>query len=423
MTFKVGDLFTGRKNDGTLGPQGVAILNGLETSAHASGTFQVKAGDGVASFARALNFAASPMEHVPTVTWAATTATGLTSPVEYRPQKCGLGSQTVGWDGLSDPNFRYFPGTFSTANGGSTDLALQGDIKPGGNAQAARWPLVAEFVTDAANAVVEIVVYFLYAAQSFQVEVNGQYLWGGAYIPPMQGNSNSARMTLTFPVAASRRIRISTQGLAYVRVPTGGSISKPTTTIGRRIALVGDSWVNGSSGSSLDPPGTINTETFPWQLARLMGADSIIAAGIGGTGWVAGMDGATPNPYSTRLSAVLAMNPQVIVFVGSINDGAGTGVQAAVQDALATCASVPEIYVMGPPLPSYGPNLAAVKAGVAAAGNAKHIDLTSAFAGSTGNITAPSSNRSAMLMPDNAHPTKYGHAYLAEQAYRSILNS
>jgi len=152
-----------------------------------------------------------------------------------------------------------------------------------------------------------------------------------------------------------------------------------------------------------------------------LGADSTILAGIGGTGWVAGLDGATPNPYSTRLATVLAMNPHVLVFYGSINDGtAGTGVQDAVTSVLNQCTAVPEVYVIGPLLNGYSGANAAVKAGTLAAGRV-FIDMGDFLFG-TGKVDAPKGdgNRDFLLYTDGVHPTLNGHKAIAESAFRRI---
>jgi hypothetical protein len=113
------------------------------------------------------------------------------------------------------------------------DLALYGSIKPGGVAQIAKWPIVVSFTTDATNTVVEV-PFYVGGQTALLIEINGRLLSEGSitYTPP----SGSARqLTLTFPTAGARTIRIwGAEGLMAVRVLTGGSITKPASPAAAR---------------------------------------------------------------------------------------------------------------------------------------------------------------------------------------------
>jgi lysophospholipase L1-like esterase len=383
-----------------------------------------EAGDWLTAWDRCQNEPLMPNDAA-VLAWAATMTTSLTTPVVYKPEKVGIGSATSGWDGKSDPIFRYFSGTFRTSNGGASDLALYGETKPGGAAQAAAWPLVFEFSTTAAA--VEIAGYSTRADHACLIEVNGRFVSDTLLQQPAEQVGNGFKLNLTFPGEASvaRRIRVWTSGgfgLSEVRVPTGKAIAKPTEPIQRCTAIIGDSFVNGAGQSNVPVnQGAGNFETFAPRLARLMAADDIILAGIGGTGWVAG--GAT-NAFYTRIAAVLAMNPQVIVFYGSINDGtAGTGVQAAVESALQLCAAVPKIYVIGPLTTGYSAANDAVKAGTLAKGRT-FIDM-GAFLFGNGNVTDKrgDGNRDFYMMTDGAHPTFAAHKAIARRAFALVAKT
>jgi len=360
-------------------------------------------------------------DDMPTITYATQgQTTALTSPAVYRPAICGTGSQTRNWDGASDTNFRWASGSFYCGNGGNNDLALYGELKPGGAAQAASWPIMGTFVTQSTNSVVEFGFYTPVTTDTPMFRVNGKWVTEKNIIRTVTGNDY--KLTLTFPTAKSRTITIvgsGTLGLLAVRVPTGQTISKPSGTIKRRVAIIGDSYVNGAGGGGSE--GANNIESFAPRLAHLMGADDTLLAGIGGTGWVAGMDGATPNPFSTRTSFVSGRTPHAIVFYGSINDGSGAGsIQAAVESTLQSVASVPEVYVIGPAMSGYAGNAAAVKAGTLAKGRV-YIDADDFIFG-TGRIDNPKGdgNRDFYLMTDGAHPTFAAHKGLAEHAFRGI---
>jgi hypothetical protein len=152
-----------------------------------------------------------------------------------------------------------------------------------------------------------------------------------------------------------------------------------------------------------------------------MGADDTLLAGIGGTGWVAGMDGATPNPYSTRAAFINSKSPHALVIYGSINDGQAAGsIQAAVESTLQLFSTVPEVYVAGPALSGYSGNAAAVKAGTLSKGRV-YVDVENFYFG-TGRTDDPKGdgNRDFYLMPDGAHPNFAGHKGLAEHIFREI---
>ncbi|WJN62630.1 hypothetical protein [Streptomyces phage phiScoe10] len=359
-------------------------------------------------------------EDVPTIALTTPMATALTTPVEYKPAVVGIGSQTLGWDGKSDPNILFGSGFYDTKNGANQDIGLVGAVKPGGVAQAAKWNVFASFTTTAVT--IELAFYAVTTTSTPIITVNGRPLT--EMVVPRVVTGQSYKMTLTFPTSKSRTIGIvgdANLGLGAIRVPTGGTITKPAAPK-RRIAFIGDSWINGAGAYADGGAGSL--DTFARRLARMMGADDVILAGIGGTGWVAGTDtGGASNAFGTRLPTVLAMQPHAIVFLGSINDGAaGTGVQAAVEAALDQCASIPQVYVVGPPLSGYETNNAAVKAGTLAKGR-KFIDA-GGFLYGTGKVGSPKGdgNRDFWLQADGAHPTYAGHKALAERIFRGIYS-
>lgn len=340
----------------------------------------------------------------------------------FKPAILGTGHQTLAWDGASDTVFRYFPGSFNSGNGGNADLALYGATKPGGVSQAAKWPIIISFTTDATNTVVEIPFYSS-ASGAVLVEVNGHLMNDSSLVYTA---SPARQLTLTFPTPAARTIRIwNADGIEAVRVPTGGTLTKPAAAP-RRIAIIGDSWVNGQGASwTATPTGATIVETFAPRLLRLMNAGDMILAGIGGTGWLAGTDGGSSNAYNTRISTVLAMSPDVIVFYGSQNDPAtdpsGT-LQAAVASALASVSAVPEVYVISTMISGYEAANATVKAATVAAGR-RFIDMTDYIYG-TGSVVAPTGdgNKDVFLQSSsNLHLTFAGHKAVTNAVYSKLF--
>jgi len=389
--------------------------------------FKIDADDWANTHARSV-YDLPSAEDVPVMTWAAGQTSAIATPVTYKPAIVGTGVAVTGWDGETTPTepvFRFFPGLFRTLNGGSGDLALVGDTKPGGATQAAKWPLVFSFNTDAANSIVEF-SFFGGSPAQVHVEVNGRFVHKRTQRSSVTGSA--VLLTLTFPFAKVRTIRVwgdGSLGLIAVRIPTGQTLTKPAAPT-RRVAVVGDSFVNGAGAGFEAAPndGTNNRESFAPQLGRMLGAGDMLLAGIGGTGFVAGMDGATPNPYSTRSAFITSKTPQVLIVNGSINDGTATGtIQAAVEAFLANHTAVSEIYVLGTMLSGYNANNEAVKAGTLAAGRT-FIDVGGIFTG-TGNVIsqAGNGNRDVLLRSDNSHPTFGGHEFIARTAFALIARA
>lgn len=193
----------------------------------------------------------APPINTPTIVWSNGSATGMTSPVEYRPAVCGTGTKTDDWNGKSDPNFRFHSGLFETKNGGANDLALYGELKPGGAAQAAAWPVIVEFNTSAAVNQMEVVFWGPTTPPSMRLEVNGLPVIGDFVIQGPAGFGNGRKALLTFPDARSSHpdLRLWRRRLLWRPRTDRGSISKPTDTI-RTGAIIGDSFVNGSGGAT-----------------------------------------------------------------------------------------------------------------------------------------------------------------------------
>lgn len=358
----------------------------------------------------------------PTVAWANTHTTTLTgAPVTYYPQGVNGGSVVSSWDGQSDPNFAFFGGYYETANGANGDFTLRGKVKPDATT-AYRWPIAFSFITSAVDTV-EIMVYGAASLQALMIEVNGRLLSDTMMWRPASFAGTSTTVKLTFPTALARQIRVWTQGglqFRGVRVPEGGTISKPANGL-RTIAMIGDSYVNGAGESRNFPnQGAGTCETFAPRLGLMMGGDNLILAGIGGSGWLAAGEG---SKYRNRVDEVLALNPDVVVFYGSTNDGQTpdtAALQAEVEATLALCAAVPEVYVIGALRNGWQANAAAVRAGTEAAGR-PYIDLDGFLFGA-GKVTAPvgDGNNDFFRMDDGAHPTLDAHRAIARKAFAQI---
>jgi lysophospholipase L1-like esterase len=372
----------------------------------------------------------------PTLAWtdtgSSTSTSGITSPVTYRPSANGTGSLVSGWSAQDDPNFRFFSGSFSTVNGANNDLALYGDNKPGSVSGAYRWPVVFSFITSATNANLELVFWGSPASTSLMIEVNGKMTSLEMITAPASLGVTGKYIALTFPEAAARTIRVWCAGgtkIYGVRVPTGQTITKPAFN-GQRVAIIGDSYTNGAGSSSSFPNrGASSLECFTPRLGRMLGASDLIQAGIGGTGWITNGEG---TPFIDRLDEVLAMAAasgglDTLIFYGSTNDTPTpdqAALQAAVEAALALCASVPNVFVIPALRSGYDNNTAAVIAGVEADGHAQLIDMRDFMfgTGTVANRTGDGTNDWYRLT-DNTHPSFDGHIAIARKAFALIATA
>lgn len=362
-----------------------------------------------------------PPNDVPTVVWSDGLTSSFASPVTYRPNIVGKGSKTDNWNsvtGTPDPNFYFDPGYFETSNGPSQDLEMHGEYKFGGASQAAAWNVAFEFATSSTDAF-ELGIYDT-GNSAFIIEVGG--IQAGYYsVPP--GLAAGKKVTITFPRVGTRYIRISgLSRLAYVWMKTGASITKPTMSR-RRGAIFGDSYVGGAGGpysATVAGPdrGAGQISTFAPEILKVMGSNSHILAGIGGTGFVA-----TAQPYITRVPEVLDLNPNFIFASGSINDPSnGAGVQAAVEAFLEATDSVSERYISTVTRAEWTACSAAIRAAVNAYGNGvKLLDIEGIFYGSGNSISGGTGTRSIFMMSDGSHPTYQGHRLIARQLARQYF--
>lgn len=367
----------------------------------------------------------------PTIKWYAGLDTTMTNPAVFAPSVVGTGTQVVGWDGQDDPVFRFGMGDFKTFNGANADLSLIGDIKPGGGAQYARWPLSFEFITDADNDTVEVGVFGAGTGDAaVLVEVNGAPVDDVLSYRDGSISGSPCRVVLTFPNARSRRIRIlagGTFGLVEVRVPTGQTLTKPGP-VTRRVAMVGDSWVNGAgSSSSPTDPGAGLLETFAPRLGRMMGAEDTVLAGIGTTGYSAG---GAESSYISRMDMVETFAPDAVVVYGSQNDSGvdGSVLRTKADELIARALTItPEVYVIGCGLAGTGAEATVPPVRDAAdAAGVPFVDITGLIKGPGNQLDrGPSGlvagNGSLFRLSDNNHPSLAGHRMLAREIFRRMM--
>lgn len=271
------------------------------------------------------------------------------------------------------------------------------DMKPGGDAQWATWLFNVEFITSSPE-----VEFFMNAGTTNgrfgTVLVNGKRIAERA-IRHTGVAGEGMGVKLTFPSAKERTIRVyglnnGAGRFGGVAVAQGYTVVKPKVRPARKIAFIGDSFVNGTDEVS-------STETFVWRLADLLGADEVLQAGIGGTGFASG-DVATR--FANRIDAVLAYNPDVIVFAGGRNDSA-TGLQEAVTNTLARAGNK-ELYV------------------VSTASDATQAAVNDALAAGAAAAGVPFVRADVDALPreDAVHLTYAGHQAFADQLFARLIS-
>ena len=322
---------------------------------------------------------------------------------------------TAALDLAGDTHFSY--GGVSTVPpvAGFETLAVRPAVKP---ATGAPWTWTINVETTASEVEFKLRCP---ASTSFRpfISVNGLYVteFSRNDTVPSEGTIG---YKLTFPSGSQRKRRISItgfggMGFAGAWCSTGAQMTRPPK-FRRRVAIVSDSF---GAGVGNAPTGMNSLESFGPRLAQLLGADDVVYGSAGGAGWLA-----SAYPFSTRMTDVLATSPDIVVFLGSRNDGwddipaLTEAVRSTVARAVATGA---EVYVSGYVLAGVELGNNAVKAG-AEAGGARFVDLAGTILG-TGNVGAPTGNGNAdwLIQADGIHPNFEGGALIANLYFTGIV--
>lgn len=171
---------------------------------------------------------------------------------------------------------------------------------------------------------------------------------------------------------------------------------RPVVSGGPTAVILGDSY---AQGQHLDRP---REQAWSTLIGAQEGWTTYVNA-VGGTGFV-GEGPCGAQRFSSRVAAVLARNPQVVVVEGGLNDTAFTPdeVESSAGDLLRALATVPHIVVVGPTAPPARPDTAAIDNALRDATTAAGRTYVSAEA-----WTLP-------YLPDNLHLTVDGHRAFAD---------
>lgn len=372
----------------------------------------------------------TPTADTPTISWATLTAAAAPtvsgSSGWYREKRTGVAETAVGGSqsstnalDLTGSTYFSYPAQPVAVNATAANAGnyVSSDFKPGSNSsvQNARWLFAVSTVTSA-----DVVQYRLRApvANPFvgMIIVNGKRVTDVSTFTSGISAGGGWGLTLTFPSSASRTITIyglnNEGGFGGMACNSAYSFAKPTAAITRRIAIIGDSYVNGSSNSSASPAGANSVETFAWKLAKRMGADEILQAGIGGTGWLSQLSTGTDSLFSGRIDEVMSLSPHGVIFAGGRND-TSTGLQTAVESSLDAVGSSVERYVTHTASNSGGGATggSASIAAIAAACKTKGVPFIDTDIDGLGKIA------------DGVHPTFSGHGTLGTNVGNGLVKA
>ncbi len=345
-------------------------------------------------------------QHTPMVSVLASTDSTLRATgTEVGFKRVG-GTNAGSADIAGDPSF-WFDGTPSM-DPASDNRFVEPPWLPLGQSAGAFYAFAVETVTATTNTAIEFMVR-AGTSFNFRAYVNGRPLTVARQSVTGLTSGGWYMIRLAFPGAASRRIRLvfgTRVAISAAYVAAGESLSRPNTD-GARLAILGDSYEGGSGAA---PTGGTRIETGGYLAAHALGARSIWNFGIGGTGYLN-----TTSTYGTRVDALLASNPDVVIVSGSGNDIGqdATALRAEIDDVLSRLSGVPEVYVTGPSQPTgYTAVNDIVKAAAAAAGR----PFLDALGGD------PWLDAS-LIGADGAHPTFQGHVRRANRIAEGVIGA
>ncbi|MGR3793241.1 SGNH/GDSL hydrolase family protein [Vannielia sp. SX4] len=289
-----------------------------------------------------------------------------------------------------DPHYRY-DGCLDVRKTGS------GRIAAGLSTLGITYYCNLEFVTDAANDVFEAKVYVPASGYDLGLRVVVDGKLHSLHLERHATTPNAIHyVRVAFPTARARHITLEMEtvsSLNGVIVPSGQGLTRPAAPVARPVGVLGDSFFRGA-GYSVG--GASGLETAGYFIARLLGADRIVNFAVGGTGWV---NAGSANAFGGRLPEILGSGVMALICAGSRNDDGESGIQAAVESALAGLSDVPFVAVSGPAQPGFSSVNAEVAAAAASAGRA-FVD--------TLNVIGPE-----LTLPEGVHPNAQGHVALA----------
>ncbi len=163
-----------------------------------------------------------------------------------------------------------------------------------------------------------------YEPNGFRIIVDGRYLSlaGGT-----QTNAGTGYSTIDWGGVRKWRTYMveTTTGATFYGVYTDAqSLVLPPNSANRvKVAWIGDSFSAGANGL----PAVAN-DTIPGRVAKMLGWSDVFNISEGGTGYLATNNG-TKYTFGQRLASIVAAQPDMVVYLGSVNDSQGNGFSSA----------------------------------------------------------------------------------------------
>jgi len=254
---------------------------------------------------------------------------------------------------------------------------------------------------------------------------------------PLKYGTSTGKWITNFSWAKKRRRRITILTAALLHqiwIGANDAIFPSTRKIGRSCVVVGDSFSVGTCGAGAQ------SRVGAWMYRTLLrlGYEDIHCAGQGSTGYVNNNGGTLGSgKFLDRLAAeVIPVNPDAVIYLGSVNDDNGTITPAQVQaEALANyheiASSLPnaDLIVVGPQYMDGGQHLprnaieAAIVAACVASPNVLRYVSAQGWITGKGKVGATTGTGNADLYTaaDGVHPSSYdGHLYYGDSVYSAI---
>lgn len=254
---------------------------------------------------------------------------------------------------------------------------------------------------------------------------------------PLKYGTSTGKWITNFTWATKRRRRITilTAALLHqIYIGKKDALFPSTRKLGRSVCVVSDSFGTGIGGSGVQS----RIGSWMYRLALRLGFEDIHCACQASTGYVNDNGGTLgAGRFSSRLATeVIPVNPDTVIFMGSVNDDNGTITPAQVGAEAASCYATLAAALPNSKLIVYGPQYmdgiahlprdaiaAAIQSATKAAPNVVRYVPMSGWVTGTGKVGAAANNGNAddVTCPDGVHPSIYtGHMYIGDAAYSAI---
>ncbi len=344
----------------------------------------------------------------------------------------GATSRALGPSGALASFVRHYGGgtpSFTTAAGLSNTLgASETWLTDPPGATGVRGQQQFEFMTDALEFELRLCC-LTSSAMRYRIWVDNQPTAADLSAGTGAGN-NYYNLKVVLASAAPRLIRVETIMATVHSVwahPTY-SFWKPQDRLGPRIAILGDSFTEGSQSGW--------HHSWAWEMCHRLGWRDVYNSGLGGTGYLNAGSGGRSTFRGRVANDIIAHAPEWVFVQGGLNDTA-SGSAAITAEAALLFAQIKtglpncKLVVLSPPASSNTiSTLQTVRDAVFAAASGvadltiDMIDTTTPWVFGTGKSGATTGNGNADIYvnTDGTHYTRAGYAYMGHRVAQAVLD-